>query len=410
MRIVVLSETFSKTAGYISNMLPRFLARTGAEVHLVTMNLPPYYQLGDYRATYSMSDRGRELRPGDEEDYDGYRLHVLDHEQQLGYMRPRGLLSLLRRLAPEIVQAPSAIAWLPLECAWAKAQGSSFRLFTASHSTKSTFTLAQQAGRALGGARLQSVVTRGAHGRLISLFTTKCYCPTSDCAEIAWRYFGVQRKKVSVMSLGVDVDTFSPVVRAKDYHARACLRRSLGFQGDDIVCVYSGKLTETKNALVVSAAVARLRQQGLPYRALVIGNGAQRNAIAAIDGTVVLDFMPHASLAQYYRASDIGVWPTNESTSTLDAAACGLPLIISDGVADRSHVAGNGLTVRQHDIDDLMRALVELAEPALRRMLGSFGAEKMAARYSWAALAQRRVAEYESSLRFAKNVAPASSN
>ncbi len=409
MRIVVLSETLSKQTGYISNMLPRFLAHAGAEVHLVTMNLRPYYQLADYGATYGQFAGDAELRPGTEEHYDGYRLHVLDHEKRLGYMRPIGLVQLLRRLAPDIVQAPSAIAWLPLEAAWTKVQGSPFKLFTASHSTKSTFPLAQHARTVLSPALLRSTVTRALPGRLVSVVTTKCYCPTEDCAEIAWRFFGVQREKVSVMTLGVDTDLFSPNVRGEDPQARARLRHSLGFSDDDIVCVYSGKLTETKNARIVADAVARLRSHGRPYRALIIGNGSQQDAIAACDGTVLVDFMPHAMLAQYYRASDIGVWPTNESTSTLDAAACGLPLIISDGVADPSHVTGNGLIVRQHDVDDLVRALSELADPALRRRLGTLGAEKMAARYSWASVARRRVADYESSLRFRESSAPVSS-
>ena len=68
----------------------------------------------------------------------------------------------------------------------------------------------------------------------------------------------------------------------------------------------------------------------------------------------ILNFMDFSKLAAYYRASEIGVWTGNESTSQLDAAACAIPIIISDAVIYREHVDGNGLVFRQNNLDALV--------------------------------------------------------
>jgi glycosyltransferase involved in cell wall biosynthesis len=64
---------------------------------------------------------------------------------------------------------------------------------------------------------------------------------------------------------------------------------------------------------------------------------------------MVIPFMKHAEPAGYYRASDIGVWPSHHSMSMLDAAGCGLPVVVSEKLAaveryggGRAHLSGTG--------------------------------------------------------------------
>ena len=42
---------------------------------------------------------------------------------------------------------------------------------------------------------IRSIITRFVPGRFVSLFTEKCYSVTIDCADIAKRFFGVQKRK-----------------------------------------------------------------------------------------------------------------------------------------------------------------------------------------------------------------------
>ena len=52
MRVVILSETFAKQMGYAGSMLPKYLARIGVDVHVVTTNLPPYHNMENFNNTY----------------------------------------------------------------------------------------------------------------------------------------------------------------------------------------------------------------------------------------------------------------------------------------------------------------------------------------------------------------------
>ena len=136
---------------------------------------------------------------------------------------------------------------------------------------------------------------------------------------------------------------------------------------------------------------------GEPFHGLFIGEGVQREAIQLHPSCTALPFLPFNELGSFYRAADIGVWPTNESTSMLDAAACGIPIIISDGVVYREHVHGNGLVYKMNNLDDMVRTF-KLRDPAVRENLGSAGALKMKTHFSWEAIAKRRLNDYESSI------------
>lgn len=61
--------------GHFGNMLPRHLARLGAELHCLTMDLPHNSRSTDRISSYGrFSDR--DLRaPGTIEAYDGFNLH-----------------------------------------------------------------------------------------------------------------------------------------------------------------------------------------------------------------------------------------------------------------------------------------------------------------------------------------------
>lgn len=397
LKVALLSETFSKRTGYLGNVLPKYMARLGAEVHLITMDLPPYHFMQDFKQTVA-NYGDPDLTAGSIEPYDGYTLHVIGHSKTLGYPRMKGLGKKLISLRPNVVQAQVAIGWTPLISAfWQPLLG--YQLFTGCHMAASMFPLAQKQVPWWSGERLKCALMRSLPGRMASLLTRKCYAVTEDCALVAARYFGVQPHKVEVMYLGVDTEHFYPVSSPQLAEERSGLRRELGFGDHEIVCIYTGKFTDEKKLHLLLGAVERLRSRQMPFRTLFIGDGPHKKVLQASPGSVVLDFMPFTELGRYYRAADIGVWPGNESTSMLDAAACGLPIVISDEVFYRAPVEGNGKVFRKNDAEDLAKTLLGLREPEERQRLGSSGAARMAREFSWESRARQRLRDYEIALR-----------
>jgi len=109
-------------------------------------------------------------------------------------------------------------------------------------------------------------------------------------------------------------------------------------------------------------------------------------------------FVNLRELPRFFRAADIGVWPTQESMSMLDATACGLPIVVNNTLTARERIEGNGLSYRLNDCEDLIRVLTSLRAPERRQELGRCGAEKIRRQFGWDSIAKFRLRGYEAAL------------
>jgi glycosyltransferase involved in cell wall biosynthesis len=393
LKIALINETYSKKMGYAENCLSKAFAKLGMDVHLIVLPVPPYYYMTDFKKTYGDFNALTPETP--EECVDGYTVHYLKPAWRLGRIRMRGLGAKLGEIAPHIVQTFSVNSWIPLEAALSTRRVG-YKFFTGTSYQASVFPLANRPSRFWEPERLHAFLLREVPGRYISSISELCYGATNDCSEVAVRFFGVSKSKIRTDPLGVDTEVFFP---SDDPAERARTRAEFGFADAEIVCIYTGRFAVDKNPLLLAKAVEKLRREGEPYRALFFGSGTQQAAIEACDGAIVHPFVDYTQLGKYYRASDIGVWPTQESTSMLDAAACGLPLVVNDTLTAKERIDGNGLAYRLNDLDDLARALRALRAPETRRAMGRNGAEKIAGNYSWESIARGRLKDYCAALR-----------
>jgi glycosyltransferase involved in cell wall biosynthesis len=398
LRIAVLTSWFSSEAGYAENCLSKALAAQGHEVHVVTSTAQPYFNDPGYAEIYEPWLGPPLLEPGLTE-RDGCLIHRLPMRarDRMESIRMRGMVRTLRAIRPDVVQCFEDAGTTVLRAALARPVGG-YRLFIGSHNHASVFPAAADPG-----ARVSPLSSEGLAGRVIGHAISRCYAISPDAADIAVRFQGIPPEKVEVRPLGMDDEVFRPLGEGDSPAARERLRAELGFSDDEVVCIYTGRLTagpHGKNPLCLADAVAKLAAAGEPYRALFVGGGDRGyvEEIASRPGTVVRPFVGYRDLAAYYWAADVGVWPRQESTSQVDAAACGLPLVLSDRVQVRERVEGSGLTYREDDSDDLARALLELSDGELRRRLGATGAKRMHERYGWSKLARDRVADYAAAL------------
>jgi len=394
LRVAIIFYSFPRDMGYSNTMLARYLARLGADVHYIATDLPVYHKSRDARSAYSQFSADRTMTPGQTELYDGYKVHCIGHRYVLGVPMFTGLFDKLRQIRPDVVQLYINAGWVPLQTAVAKLT-LGFALFSAAHTTVSVFPLARRPVRPWDPAWIANLATRAIPGRVASAFTERCYAATDDCAEVAARFYGMPKRKMAVVPLGVDTENFHP---SDDRAQRALSRAELGVADGDIVCIYTGQFTDAKNPIVLARAVAKLRGDGVPVRGLFIGNGPQNGDLAASDGCIVLPFRPHRELPAYYRAADIGVWPTQESMSMLDATACGLPIIVNDTLLAKERIDGNGITYRLNDSADLAEKIRLLSDSTYRHQLGDVGARRMAELFSWNSVARRRLADYEAAV------------
>jgi glycosyltransferase involved in cell wall biosynthesis len=396
MRIVFAIDWFAERMGYASNFLPKAAAALGYDVHLITSDAQPYFNTPDYKKTYE-AFIGPGIVPCGIKTLDGYTLYRLPHRFWGRRFHIPGLLAQIRALRPHVVQTFDVPCFTTHQMALAK-PFLGYKLFLESHLHASVFppTLGLRSLR----RRIWWFRYAMTWGRLLSTFSEKCYPISPDAADIVVRFFGIRKDKVDVCSLGVDTGLFRPPCDDEARQERLRLRQQFGFSPTDIVCIYTGRFSEGKAPLHLARAIGQLVSRGEPFRGLFVGNGdpADIAAIEACPGCIAQSFVPVQSLPPFYWAADIAVWPKQESTSQLDAAACGLPIILSDQVHVLERVSGNGLTYRENDIDDLARQIHSLADPNVRQQMGEIGSRKMREHFSWEGIARKRIQDYEAAV------------
>jgi len=78
---------------------------------------------------------------------------------------------------------------------------------------------------------------------------------------------------------------------------------------------------------------------------------------------IFIDFVKNEELFKYFSASDVGIWPLQESVSMVEAAACNLPFIANDTIGTKLRISNNNaLLYRKGDISDLYEKIKYLVE------------------------------------------------
>jgi glycosyltransferase involved in cell wall biosynthesis len=396
MRIAVVSIFYSEGMGYSENCLPRALAALGHEVHLITTVFNVYGNDADYANTYQDFLGPNRVSSGTTT-VDGYQVHRLDAQVTGGYIVSPGLTAKVREIAPDVVHSLEIASLQTYQLAMLRLVRR-FALFCETHQHMSVVKpFLKRSGSIVRKAVYRMTRTWPTH--LASLAVEKCYAIAPDCVEVATRFYGVPREKVRLQSLGADTDLFHPVATAAEESARLTLRRRLGFTDEDIVCVYSGRFSRDKNPLMLARAIDALHDRDPRFKGLFIGEGVQKSEIAACRHTAIVSFMKHRDLAEHYRASDVAVWPTQESMSMLDAASTGIPIVVSSAVGEKERVNGNGRMYAENDLNSMVEALLSLASREEREALGAVGRRKMLDGFNWKRYAQNVEADYHEALK-----------
>ena len=133
------------------------------------------------------------------------------------------------------------------------------------------------------------------------------------------------------------------------------------------------------------------------FKGLFVGNGNAEleNKIKSSKGCFLIPFVNSIELPSLYQMADIGIWPKQESTSQLDALACGLPIIISNNVEDHFRTENCGKTYIENDYVDLANQILSLTNKSVRIKLGNNGNKKINDYYSWDILAENKIFDFK---------------
>jgi glycosyltransferase involved in cell wall biosynthesis len=188
---------------------------------------------------------------------------------------------------------------------------------------------------------------------------------------------GADDARIRVMYTGIRV------VSAASAEVRDQLRTELAIAKDMPVIVFAGRMCEQKRPTMLAGILKGLRDDGLEFRALVIGDGELRGQFEVLLGQYhltanvqMLGSVPHQRWLDVLAASDILLMPSQYegiSIALLEAMAAGVvPIVAKVGGQDEivSPDAGvlipHGINELQEYVDTIRRLLSNRAE--LQRM------------------------------------------
>ena len=198
--------------------------------------------------------------------------------------------------------------------------------------------------------------------------------------ERSMKKLGVKRK-MYVAKLGVDIDRFSP---SKD---KRMSKKKIGIDSEEIVIGYVGRISQEKNLEVLKNAFDKLGYE--KKKLLIVGDGAeeQKEVLKSINNCQITGFVNNVE--DYLKAMDVFVQPSHTETTslaTLEAMACGLPVIVSKVGFMKQYIVKeqNGLFFPKSDSIVLASKISRIIdEPELRKKLSENARKTVAYSFSW---------------------------
>ncbi|MFC3712026.1 glycosyltransferase family 4 protein [Sphingoaurantiacus capsulatus] len=201
-------------------------------------------------------------------------------------------------------------------------------------------------------------------------------------------------RRVAIWSRGIDKVMFNPARRDLEW------RRSIGIGDDEVVVLFVARLVLEKGLDVLAATLAKLDERGVPYKALVVGEGPARPWIEAqAPQAIFAGYQTGTNLARAYASSDLMFNPSSTETFgnvTLEAMASGLPVVAARATGSLSLVADgiNGILTSPDDVDASADAIAYyVANPEARATAGAAGLAA-AQRYDWDRINQGMLDRY----------------
>jgi len=207
---------------------------------------------------------------------------------------------------------------------------------------------------------------------------------------------GGDRDRIEVCYSGIELSERSAVDRAN-------ARMAVGLTEEIPVITFAGRICEQKRPLLFAEILRELNHRGIPFRALVIGDGELRPALEklidkyGLDSSVhFLGTIDHGKWLEALCASDIFLLPSQYegiSVALLEAMGLGVvPVVAAVGGQAEALTPDCGCMIAHgtEELADYVSAVARLVqEPNLRRTLGGAAAQRIRTHFSREVTAQR---------------------
>ena len=220
------------------------------------------------------------------------------------------------------------------------------------------------------------------------------FCPSEETKNMLLAH---KIKNVSVISNGVDVDSFNPEFRSDE------LRRKLGAE-NKLIVLYVGRVAQEKDIDVFLKAYEIVKAK---YKDrvlfIVTGDGPHRNDLEAKSSPDILftGYKKGNELYEMYASADIFAYPSTTETFgnvVVEAMAAGLPVVAAraGGVIDSVIDGYNGFLTAPKNEHDFAHGIIKLIEDNELRQKMSLNARNFSLSKAWDVILNDMLNQYNS--------------
>ena len=235
----------------------------------------------------------------------------------------------------------------------------------------------------------------GATWRYLRWFYRQClqvYVPTPSMAEVL-EANGISGN-LRLWPRGVDSTLFNPSRRSDEW------REARGMGPRVPAVTFVSRLVAEKGLDVVVKVLQGLRERHVPHRAVIVGDGPERQSLEAqLPDAIFEGHQSGAALATAYASSDLFFFPSETETFgnvTLEALSSGLPAVVANATGSNALVenGANGFLATPRDSADFLDKVEHLLHDAeLRSRMGTV-ARSRAQQYDWSRVLAQIVSYY----------------
>ncbi|MDR3580397.1 MAG: glycosyltransferase family 1 protein [Oryzomonas sp.] len=211
------------------------------------------------------------------------------------------------------------------------------------------------------------------------------YKVTKD--EIVTR-FGIPESKIYVVNYGVDHAL---------YHPRTSVKR------ENRKILYIGEVSRSKGVDSLIRAFGIVKQFMAEAELVIAGKRSRDQPFLeemvnemGLNNVTFEGYIPENELSGYYSTATVMIFPSRcgFGLSTLEAMACGTPVIVGAVLDAPEFLSDAGILVNPNDIDQIAKSILKvLTEPELRGQLSAKAIER-AGEFSWEKMSEKTVEVY----------------
>lgn len=224
-----------------------------------------------------------------------------------------------------------------------------------------------------------------------------CFIAISDAVKLSLAAAGVSPKHIEIIPSGLDLDEISSVRPDTEFVSSL-------LPGCTFIIVSAGALTEEKDMTTAVRAFGIVANEHKGAGMIILGEGRQRAPLERLKENLKLERLVLAGhrepLAPIFKACHLFLLTSTSeglNTSAVEAAACGLPLVVSDvgGLPEIAEHENNGLLCPSGKPERFAAAIVELMRDVPRRQRMAVRSVAKAARFDIAATAEKTLDVYK---------------